>query len=89
MNSLVSEQTIAIRRPFHDVTVVPSFHRVLVTTNALSPLLDHSVAFQRRFTVIPCGTVDGQEFYEAMHDPIKMDQFRQYLMERQVDANGL
>ena len=62
---------------------------MLVTANLLSTLLYHSIPFQQRFVVIPCGTVNGQEFYEAMHDPIKMSHFRQYLMERHVDANGL
>ena len=89
INSLVSNQTITIRRRYQGAIVVPSFHRVLVTAKLLPPLLYHSIPFQQRFVVIPCGTVNGQEFYEAMHDPIKMSHFRQYLMERHVDANGL
>ena len=89
INRLVFNRTITIRRGYHDAIVVQAFHRVLVTANLLSPLLYHSIPFQQRFIVIPCGTVNGQEFYEAMHDPIKMSHFRQYLLERHVDANGL
>ena len=89
INRLVSHKKVSIRRRYHDAILVPSFHRVLVTANLLSPWLYHSIPFQQRFTVIPCGTVNGQEFYEAMHDPIKMSHFRLYLLERHVDANGL
>ena len=89
INRLVSFNNVSIRRRYHDTILVPSFHRVLVTANLLSPLLYHSIPFQQRFVVIPCGTVNGQEFYEAMHDPSKMSHFRQYLVERYVDANGL
>lgn len=33
--------------------------------------------------------VNGRDFYEAMHDPPKVSEFRQDLMSRQIDANGL
>jgi hypothetical protein len=89
INSLISNNTIAIRHRYHNATVVTSFHRVLVTTAGLPPLLNHSNAFQQRYTVIACGTVKGPVFYEAMNDPNLMSHFRQYLMEQQVDANGL
>ena len=89
IHTLISDNTITIRRRYHNATVVPSFHRVLVTTAGLSPLLNYSNAFQQRFTVIPCGTVEGPVFYEAMNDPNLMSHFRQYLMERQIDANGV
>jgi hypothetical protein len=89
INSLISDQAITIRRPYQGAVVIPSFHRVLVTVNLLSPLLYHSILFQQRFTVIQCGTVNHQEFHEAMHDPVKMSCFRECLMQRQIDANGL
>ena len=86
IHQLISDQNITIRGPFQDPHNVPSHHRVLITTDMLSPLLNHSNAFQQRFTVIPCGTVsfNPQEFHAAMDDPVKLAELRQYLMQRSV-----
>ena len=87
IRTLVSHQSITIRRPSQQPYNVPSHHRVLITTNkVLSPLLNHSNAFQRRFTVIPCGSVffNTQVFHEAMNDPVKLAELRQHLMQRSV-----
>ena len=79
IKSLVSDQSIIINRPFQNFHSSPSHHRVLITAN-------HSNAFQRRFTVIPCGSVsfNPQEFHTAMNDPVKLAELRQHLMQRSV-----
>ena len=85
VHRFISDQTLAIRRPYQDPYNVPSYHRVLVTTTFMSPLLTHSEAFQQRFTVIPCGVFfKPQDLRAAMDDPVRLASFRQHLMERQV-----
>ena len=86
IRTFISDQNITINRPFQQPYNVPSHHRVIITTNTLSPLLNHSNAFQQRFTVIPCGSVsfNPQEFHTAMNDPVKVAELRQYLMQRSV-----
>ena len=85
IHQLISDQNITIQRRFQDPYNVPSHHRVLITTNMLSLVLNHSNAFQR-FTVIPCGSVffNTQVFHEAMNDPVKLAELRQHLMQRSV-----
>lgn len=71
--------------PYQGPHIVPSYHRVFVSINFCSPLLNHSNAFHQRFTCIPCGRVQHPaDFHAAMHDPVKITAFHQHLMKRQV-----
>ena len=81
---LLSSPTITINRRYQNPYTIPSSHRILVTTNVLSPLPQHSHAFQRRFTVVHCGVVQDT-VHEAIHDPAVISNFRQHLMERRVN----
>ena len=85
INVLVTDQMLHIRPFYQSATTIPSFHRVLITTNApLSPHL-HEAAGSRRFTVIQCGVVNGQQFHEDMYDAGRMEAFRQFLLERKIE----
>eukprot|EP00966_Prymnesium_polylepis_P280845 6489242-Prymnesium_polylepis.1 len=81
---LLTTQTVAVTTsPDQDPDTFPSQHRVLITINNMSPLLNHSIAFQQRFIVIPCGcTQDPAAFHAAMHDPLQIEAFCQVLMKR-------
>lgn len=62
----------------------PPTHRVLITTNALSPLLRHSIPFHLHYTVITCGTTSVPEFRDAIRDPAHVAALREHLMHRPV-----
>ena len=89
IHTFISDQIITIQQPYQEPHTIPSQHRVLITTNSLPPL--HANAFQQRFTVIPCGSAafNPHTFHANIHEPIKVQELRQYLMQRHVNANGL
>lgn len=81
---LVTDDQILIAPIYQHAYDIPTYHRVIITTNALSPLLQHSTAFHEHFTVITCPTMDDPEFRNAVHDPARLAAFREHLMNRPV-----
>jgi len=86
---LITSQRITVKRPSSALYEIPSFHRVLVTTKVLSPILVLSTVFQQLFDVIRFRGAGPHcdSFYAAMQDPDKMTEFCRHLRERHVPRN--
>ena len=76
VRGLISGPTIEISPLFQAPYIAPSYHRVLLTTNA------EGMAPDERFAVIPCGFVDGPQFIQDMSDAHQLASLRQALMAR-------